>query len=310
MRHVFLLLIGMITSCGILIEDDLTTQKVDLLSPPNGYTSTTQTQIFVWDSLPGALQYRFQLVSKRFDFIEDYIKDTVLTTTRISLALAPEQYQWRVIGINNAGETDTDIFDLNIGTDTTLANQVVNTIAPTNNASYSSDSVAFLWSTIDLANQYQMQVATSPTFNSQTIRTDTITTNDYVYLKNQLGLGLYYWRIRAMRIGRDTTGYNTTQSFIINMVPVHQSPSNNSNQTLPINIDWTSASNIKSDSLYLYFNNTTTPFVKTARTTSDYTFSSTDTIGRGTGIYYWQIKTVANNGTQSSKSNFWQFTIN
>jgi hypothetical protein len=310
MRYFLLLSLFLIVGCGILIEDDLTTQKVSLLSPPNEYNSSTQTQSFVWDSLPGAIQYRFQLVSKRFDFIEDYVKDTLLTTTQISLALEPKQYQWRVIGINNAGESDVDIFNLSIMQDTTLANQVVNTIAPNNNTIYTTDSVAFLWSTISLANQYQLQVATSPTFNSQTIKADTSTANDFVYLINDLGLGTYYWRIRAMRMGQDTSIYNTTQQFKIDMTPIHQAPTNNSTQTLPLNISWRSASNIIRDSIYLYYNNTATPFQMLGLNNRNYTFSTNDTLGRGAGIYYWQVKSVGNNGTESSKSNLWQFSIN
>jgi hypothetical protein len=311
MRYLLLTsIIALIASCGILIEDDLTTQKVDLLSPPNGYNSSVQTQNFVWDSLPGAIQYRFQLVSKRFDFIEDYTKDTLLTTTSISLALAPKQYQWKVIGINNAGESDATIYDLNIAQDTTLANQVINAIAPSSGANYTTDSVAFLWSLLPLANQYQLQVATSPTFNSQTITTDTTTANDFIYLINDLGLGTYYYRIRAMRVGQDTTLYNTTQQFKVDMTPIHQQPSNNSTPTLPLNISWRSSSNLARDSLYLYYNNTTSPFQVIALSNKNYTFNNTDTTGRGAGVYYWQVKSISNNGVESSSSNFWQFSIN
>lgn len=298
-----------LSSCNLFFEKDLSKVKVDLLSPPNAYTTYTQTQTFVWDSLPNITHYRFQIVSKRFDYIENYVLDTSLNDTRITLSLQPKEYQWRVIAYNNSSETDYNINDLIVVQDTSLANQIVNTIAP-NGTNYTSDSVAFWWSALGLANQYQLQVATHPSFNSQTIRADTLTANDYCYLVNYLGLGTFHWRIRAMRAGIDTTPYTAIQTFTIDAIPVLQTPSNNSQQNLPFNMSWTHGSNLLRDSLLIYYNNTNTPYKRLGLTTNNYTFNSTDTVGQGTGTYYWKVKSVGTNNIESSFSDFWQFTIN
>jgi len=302
-----------LSSCNLFFEEDLSKIKVDLLSPPNNYTTYTQTQTFVWDSLPNITRYRFQIVSKRFDYIEDYVLDTFLNDTRITLGLQPKEYQWRVIAYNNSSETDFNINDLTVVQDTSLANQIVNTIAPSNIV-YNSDSVAFWWTALGLANQYQLQVATHPSFNSQTVRTDTVTANDYCYLVNHLGLGTFHWRIRAMRAGVDTTLYTSTQTFTIDAPPTLQMPNNNSQQggqpILSVNMGWQQASNILRDSLYLYHNNTSSPYRRIGVTTNSYNFSTIDTTGQGTGIYYWRVKSLGTNGVESSFSDFWQFTIN
>ncbi|WMX12601.1 MULTISPECIES: hypothetical protein [unclassified Aureispira] len=306
---VFSLLISTI-SCNLIFEEDLSKRKVDMLSPPNGYTTYTQTQTFVWDSLPDVSTYRFQIVSQRFDFIEDYVLDTVISGRRLTLGLEPKEYQWRVIGRNNSSETDYNTYSLSVVQDTTLANQTVNLIAPTPSTIYAKDSVAFFWTALGLANQYQLQVATHPSFNSQTIAVDTATTQDYVYLIRRLGLGTFYYRIRAMRVGRDTTSYTSVKQFNINMIPIHNTPANNSTLTLPFNMSWQRASRIAKDSLFLYHNNTATPYQKLELTNNNYTFNSSDTVGYGAGTYYWQVKSVGTNNQQSSRSSLWQFTIN
>ncbi|MGH1338869.1 MAG: peptidoglycan-binding protein [Aureispira sp.] len=311
MHYFFLLLmLSFLTSCNLIFEDDLTKRKVELLSPPNNYTTYTQTQTFVWDSLPDVAQYRFQLVSKRFDFIEEYLLDTLLTQQKITLGLTPKEYEWRVIGLNSSSETDYTIYSLMVVQDTSLANQIVNIIAPSPNTIYEKDSVAFLWTSLGLANQYQLQVATNPSFNSQTMVVDTLTPQDFVYVIQDLGLGTFYYRIRAMRVGIDTTGFTAIQQFRIDRTPTLRTPVNNSLVTLPANMNWQRASNVAKDSLFLYHNNTATPYQKLELTSGNYTFSTTDTIGYGAGIYYWQVKSVGTNGIQSNFSNLWQFTIN
>jgi hypothetical protein len=311
MKYISLLiLIFLATSCNLIFEEDLSKQKVDLLSPPDGYTTYTQTQTFVWDSLPDVSQYRFQIVSKRFDFIEDYVLDTLITGRSLTLGLEPKEYQWRVIGLNNSSETGYNTYSLNVIQDTSLANQIVNLIAPSPNTIYATDSVAFWWTALGLANQYQLQVATHPSFNSQTIAVDTSTQQDYMYLIHRLGLGTFYYRIRAMRVGIDTTAYTAVQQFNINMIPIHSSPANNSTLTLPFNMGWQRASRIAKDSLFLYHNNTATPYQKLELINNNYTFNSSDTIGYGAGVYYWQVKSLGTNNEQSGTSNLWQFTIN
>ena len=310
MRGLLFFILICFSSCSLFFEEDLSKTTVDMLSPPNGYTTYTQTQTFVWDSLPNITRYRFQVVSKTFDYIEDYVLDTFLTTTQITIGLQPKEYQWRVTAYNNSSETGHNTYNLTVVQDTSLANQIVNTIAPTANATYSKDSLAFLWSTIGLATHYQLQVSSHPSFNSQTIKADTTVASDFCYLENYLGLGTFYWRIRAMRTGIDTTGYTTIQNFTINETPTLSAPANNSIQTLPLNMSWQHASNLLHDSLLLYHNNTNTPYKRLALNANSYTFDGTDTLGQGTGIYYWQVKSVGSNNVASSFSNLWQFTIN
>lgn len=298
------------SACNLFFEEDLSKIKVELLTPPDNYNSKIQTQEFIWEAMEGADEYQFQIVSKSFAYIEEYILDTTLTSTKFSITLEPKEYEWRVIGKNSAGESAYDEYKLTITDDTTLAGQIINTILPNDNDSYTKDSIAFWWYKLNNAQNYQLQVATHPSFNSQTITQNVSTSNDYYYLINTLGIGQFYWRIRALRGNVDTTTYTTTKTFTIDAAPIHNSPNNNSAVVLPLTINWSTTTNVAKDSLFLYYNNSTTPFKAVELSSPTYQFTNTDTLGRGTGTYYWQIRSVGNNGYISSKSNLWQFSIN
>ncbi len=311
MKYIYILFITFsFSACSLFFEDDLSKIKVDLLTPPDGYSSKVQTQEFIWEAMEGADEYQFQIVSKSFAYIEEYILDTILTTTKFSITLEPQAYEWRVIGKNNAGESDYDEYQLTITSDTTIAGQTISTISPNDNDTYSSDSVAFWWYKLNNAQNYQLQVATHPSFNSQTITQDVSTSNDYYYLINTLGIGQFYWRMRALRGSSDTTAYTTTKSFTINATPIHTTPSNNSAVVLPLTMNWSSAANVAKDSLFLYYNNSSVAFKAIEISSPTYQFTSTDTLGRGAGTYYWQVRSVGSNTYVGAKSNLWQFVIN
>lgn len=311
MKYIYiLLLLFSCAACNLFFEEDLSKIKVELLTPPDSYSSKIQTQEFIWEAMDGAEEYQFQLVSKTFDYIEEYIVDTILTTTKFSLTLNPNTYEWRVIGKNNAGESAYDEYKLTITDDTTLVGQVINTILPNDNDSYTKDSIAFWWYKLNNAQNYQLQVATHPSFNSQTVIQNITTSNDYYYLINTLGIGQFYWRMRALRGNSDTTSYTTTQTFTVDAAPIHNSPNSSSAVVLPLTMNWSTATNVAKDSLFLYYNSSVTAFKVVELSSANYQFTSSDTLGRGTGTYYWQLRSVGTNGYISSKSNLWQFSIN
>ena len=302
-----LLLLG---GCNVLFEDDLTEKKVVILSPPNNYISNVQTQEFVWEAMVEADSYRVQIVADSFEYITRYVIDTIVNANRITLTLLPDNYEWRVIALNTATQSDYDDYTLTIVQDTSLSGQVVNAIFPAQNDLYYTDSVAFFWDVLLYAQNYQLQVATHPSFNSQLIRQDLVTPNDYAYIVDGLGTGTFYWRIRAMRDNIDTTAWTAAKQFSIDAAPKLQSPSNNSTQSLPLNLSWTSASNLVRDSLYIYYNSETQPFIRIGTTANSYFFNAVDTVGRGAGDYYWELRSLSNTGILSSYSGYRRFILN
>lgn len=299
-------------SCNVIFEDNLSKKKVEVLTPPDGYISNIQTQEFIWEKMVEADSYRVQIVKDSFEYITSFALDTIVNATRVSATLLPGRYEWRVIALNTAGESDWDEFFLTIQEDTTLVGQIVNTLSPLQNEVYTRDSVSFFWDALLYAQSYQLQVATGPSFNSQLIREDISTPNDYHYSINTLGTGVFYYRIRAMRNNIDTTVWSAAKQFSVNAAPVLLSPNNASNVTLPQSLLWQSASNVVSDSLYLYYAAEGTPYKRVALTagTNAYFFTTTDTVGKGAGSYYWELRSLSNTGYLSSYSGLRQFIIN
>ena len=140
MKQLFLLtslilLLLLQISCNDILTDDLRQEKVSLLSPPNNHISDQETQTFWWETMEDATEYHIRIVSPSFDNMiliaaDDYITDNNYTTT-----LSPNTYQWTVYAVNSVGESENgEIRTLIIAEDSTLTNQILALVAPTNNA--------------------------------------------------------------------------------------------------------------------------------------------------------------------------------
>ncbi|MCH2045457.1 MAG: DUF4962 domain-containing protein [Saprospiraceae bacterium] len=300
----------MLISCSAIFEPDLGKQEVVLLSPPNNYETGVQTQELIWEEIDDASSYRLQIVSENFNYIEDYVLDTTISTTMFTVSLAPKVYEWRVIALNNATESDPTTHKLTVREDTTLVEQLVNTIQPINGASYDWDSVAFLWTDLTSALNYRLVVATDPSFNSQTIELNALIPYDFYYMNGEVGTGTYYWKIKALG-SIDSSEYTTTQSFSIDAYPEQNSPANGSTVTaFPLSLNWTSATSNIEDSLYIYYENEALPYRSLSSTSGVYQFTAADTVGKGAGSYYWQLRSVSNTGFLSSYTALREFKIN
>lgn len=296
--------------CSAIFEPDLGKQEVVLLSPPNNYETGVQTQELIWEEMDDATNYRLQIVSENFNYIEDYVLDTTISTNRFTIALEPKIYEWRVIALNNATESDPTTHKLTIREDTTLVEQLVNIIQPADGASYDWDSLAFLWTDLASAVNYRLVVATDPSFNSQTIELNTIVPYDFYYMAGEVGTGTYYWKIKALG-SIDSSEYTTTRSFSIDAYPEQNSPANGSTiTTFPLSLNWTSTVTNVEDSLYIYYENEALPYLSLSNTSGVYQFTSADTVGKGTGSYYWQLRSISNTGFLSSYTALREFKIN
>jgi hypothetical protein len=94
-----------LNSCTQAIEKPLENETVELTAPVNGLQTNLQTNTFVWEELNGAVSYKIQIVSPRFDSITRFVTDSLIKTTKITLRLDSGEYQWRVKALNNSSSS-------------------------------------------------------------------------------------------------------------------------------------------------------------------------------------------------------------
>lgn len=310
-KYLLFFILGLLfSSCGVILEDDLSKIKVEVIAPPDGYSINIQTQELIWEEHELVDSFRVEIVADSFSYVLRYVLDTIVYDNRLTVTLIPDHYQWRVKGINNSSETDFDIQTLIITQDTTLSSQSLNLILPAQDDVYLTDSVGFFWDELLFAQNYQLQLATNPSFNSQLIVEDVMTPNDFYYLVNELGTGDYYWRLRALRNNVDTTDWSAAVKFNVNAIPDLSAPADGSTVNLPLQLSWNSGSNILRDSLYIYYENEATPFLTRTSTTEGYTFVTSDTTGKGAGNYYWEVRSLSNSNYLSDYSVLRNFVVN
>lgn len=92
-------------SCSQAIEKPLENEEVVLTAPVNGLQTNLQTHTFVWEELNGAVSYKIQIVSPRFDSIARFVTDSLVKQNKITFQLGPGEYQWRVKAVNNSSSS-------------------------------------------------------------------------------------------------------------------------------------------------------------------------------------------------------------
>ncbi|MDP2209025.1 MAG: T9SS type A sorting domain-containing protein [Bacteroidota bacterium] len=178
--------------------------------------------LFVWKPVSGADNYRFQ-IAKDFLFNNLVFSDSGLTDTTFifrQLELNVE-YFWRVQAINSNGYSCYTIRSLKY---IIPPIRTPGLIFPSYNAIGISRTPVLMWTRVQVATSYELQVATDGSFNNLVFHDSTITTT-----YQQIGPleidKLYYWRVRAKN-SEETSHYSYASHFTVSLplVPKLWSP--------------------------------------------------------------------------------------
>jgi hypothetical protein len=167
---------------------DLSGQHVILSSPADNYFTHSFSNTFIWQNMPNADSYIFQVLSGG---------SVISTQTSISLnsnyTFASEGiYQWRVFAQNST--SNSAYITRTITVDTTRPNipvisfPIMDTIT--------ANPIPLTWNTVETGDSYRVQVSTDSTFTS--VLKDTTTSNTVYDLINANVGQYYYWRVRAI----------------------------------------------------------------------------------------------------------------
>lgn len=114
-KYTLFVLFFITISCEeIIMEQDISNEKVQLLAPSNNAVLKAGAGSFNWDVVKGADKYRLQLAIPNFAAANQVVVDTLITNTIFIKNLTVNTYQWRVKANNSAYETAYSVRDLTV----------------------------------------------------------------------------------------------------------------------------------------------------------------------------------------------------
>lgn len=168
-------------------------------------------------------------------------------------------------------------------------------LAPIDDAQFYSTSVTFSWEPVENATKYQIQIASPDFDNALQIVVDTET--ESTSITQQLNIGNYEWRVRAMNSAYETL--YTTRKFTVvsnenfenNIVVLNNPADNLKTNVLSQNLSWQSIIGATGYQLQIYDNSNVLLVNQVLSNTNfNYTFSE--------GNYTWKVR--ATNGSVST----------
>ncbi|TGV01064.1 fibronectin type III domain-containing protein [Flavivirga rizhaonensis] len=299
LNNVTLLLILLFISfgCDDILEEDITDDIVQIISPREGATIEGNTAQFLWQSIEGADGYRVQIIGSN----QRQEVDSLVTVLNFTYNLDPGDYQWRIKAENFAYETDYTFpinFEMRPSDD--LSNQSVVLQTPTENLYTNNKNIIFTWESLSNADTYTYVLA-KKTGGEQTIfeQPDIIKTSFNIDPDKIDEDAEYIWKVKAFNTTSNTsTPFSEHILFIDTVIPNQPTLSEplDEAKVVPssITFNWTNGADsgiIKSaitNTLEISTDSNFNTVIHSAKTTNNsaiYEFTTSNT-------YYWRVKAI------------------
>lgn len=292
-------LIYITSACGFIIEKDLKTKSLNILSPSENDTIAQNYITFWWEDVEGATSYNLQIVKPSFTNITELILDTNVSDNKFFVNLPNGNYQWRIKAQNNNTSTQYYVRSLTVVSADSLSTNTLILKSPADNSYSNNTNMVFKWYPLTNATYYTFQLidGTGTTLINSNVNSDSI-------IVNSLLEGNYSWKVRANNNSSSTafTSRNLSIDYTAPLVSVLSLPLNADSTNSTVNLSWTraiDAGSPLSDSVFIYSDSLTT-LVRTYTTTNTiYSFNDLTS-----GTYFWRIRTkdMANNVSSFSNS--------
>ncbi|HED38319.1 MAG TPA: hypothetical protein ENI76_08770, partial [Ignavibacteria bacterium] len=171
-------------------------QKILLASPTNDAINQRDTVLLKWKYTNGAAEYKLQVSSEpAFKTGLIYNKSGLIDTFAVVTNFAGlSKYYWRVQAQNIA---DTGSYS-NLYSFITGFPKAPILISPEHSKTGVSVNPTLVWSSADSAKSYELQLSGSLTFDTSTIKLDSVNIRDTsITLINLSENTIYFWRVRA-----------------------------------------------------------------------------------------------------------------
>ncbi len=311
----FIYFIGIIIFGGCrheFIETDLSGKMLTILAPSDRDTVSTATPLFWWDTIRGARTYRVQIVYPDFNAPQSMLYDTAIDADRFYPNLVPGfTYYWRIRPENGSTRGTWVTRSLTVDSTISLGSQLIVITSPaTNGYSTSNGTIAFVWNSISGATLYRIDIVNTSTGSDVTNTTSSL--NNFSYTFPQ---GNYSFSVRAEN-ATSITGWSV-RTFDVDQTaptaPILVLPTNNTIYVTPpatVNLDWTSASDAVTDSLYIATDSTFATGIQ-----GSYLLNSSQSSYGWVGAqaatsYFWRVRSTDAAGNRSNYSTTFKFKDN
>jgi len=292
-----------------------------LLGPADGTVTTDSTPTFRWTavidvSMP--VTYELQVDNDAgFGSPEINISRLADNTYTPTIALADENYSWRVRAQDNAGNTSdlSSIWTLLIDTTPPAA---PTPLEPADGTKTKDNTQTFRWTAVtDVGNvsppvSYDIEIDNDPTFsspeNSATGLTDNTYTSGYLADEN------YSWRVRARDNLGNTGAWSSVWTLLIDTTPPSQptlvwpAGGENINDNTP-NLDWNNVSENSFPVLYRVYVAIDPSFSFVGKDSGWITADNWEVSALIDGVYYWRVCAKDNAGNLGENSSARSFRV-
>lgn len=301
----FLFIVLAFLSCEeVFFEDDISEAIIELISPSDNMIFDTGDVALNWNPLEGAEKYQLQIATPSFDMASQIILDTTLTKNTFQTQLSPNEYQWRVKGINSGYTTSYNVNRFQIVT--LNPNEVVKLISPENEFISNNLTQQLSWVGVDYTKNYRLQIW-KPNTSGEKIEGIKVQATDTLITFNE---GEFIWQIRAEN-DENNTAY-ASRSILIDATapntPILQTPVN-LEETINkvVQFSWERdpiEGSTEVDSIFIFNNETLTQSVFKERVST-----SLLELELSYNTYYWYVKSYDKAGNKSERSEVFSFTI-
>jgi hypothetical protein len=105
-KFLFVSLVFLLSNCGAIFVEDISTETVVLLAPSNGSVISNGTVQLNWQEVGDVIEYKIQIATPSFSNANQILLDSITTRTVISKDLNVGDYEWRVKASNTGYSTN------------------------------------------------------------------------------------------------------------------------------------------------------------------------------------------------------------
>ncbi len=300
----------LIYDCDDIFVMDISSEKVIMKAPSDGWEGTDQKVNFRWEKVPEADNYILEVATPRFSDIHTLVFEKQLFSASFDTTFIQGEYEWRVKAVNSSSETEYATSSFKISAPFNIELKNVNLRVPENEYLSKINELNFIWEAVENAGYYLFKIKKLNWSGDSVVGVKLYSTH-YNYKLND---GEFCWGVAAVdTVSKKKTDYSI-RSFIVDKnpppIPVIIAPQNHDTiNSLTVSFKWHKAElNVKY--IIEIYTDTDLKNKIIEQSTADTTiFVAMENMGH----YYWRIKSVdqfENSGNFSTLSTFYIHQIN